>query len=70
MQPGEQADLQVVERGAVRLEPDQMPGADGDADNDGPLQSLPAADSSSFEYGPGGADRQPGLFHWRRACSM
>jgi hypothetical protein len=58
----------VVERGAVRLEPDQPPGADGDADDDYPLQpSLPATDSSSFEYGPGGADSLIRCFRWPSA---
>jgi len=56
VQAGEEADLRIVERGAVRLEADPLlhgdrHGADGDgADRSSP----PERSDGSFEYGPGG----------------
>ena len=54
-QAGEEADLCVVESGAVRLEGDQSPDGDDNGPDDGTDGSSPTATSdSSFEYGPGG----------------
>ncbi len=56
VQAGEEADLRIVERGAVRLEAD--PPLHGDrhsADDDGADRSSPHDSSEgAFEYGPGG----------------
>ena len=55
-QAGEEADLRIVERGAVRLEADpplaeDRHGADG---NGADKSSPPDSSNGSFEYGPGG----------------